>query len=295
MKKRLLTFVCALCVVFTFPGLVYAKSDTDELTDTDTIKMYTADLEANEELVVEIPISSDPDVLDTEGYCPPDQISPNIIIDDDSRIRVPDIFMQFKPASCVGVVYAEFDNADDKFGTGTLFGPNDVVTAAHVLVDDNGNLADAVYFYLAVNGDIEMHTRYTARNIQVPDAFIDNRNTANDWGIFELSNNVGNYSGYLGWTTNCSVGEHVQIYGYPDDKPDYEMWFAGDYITAVGSSTINYNVDTVAGESGAAVINSQDASNQQIVAIHRGGQTSSNIGKKVDSALASVLSNLRNN
>lgn len=131
------------------------------------------------------------------------------------------------PYSCLGVVIAEFSDGTSQYGTGCLFGPNDVVTAAHIFRKDNESFAQSISFTPGVNGDYDSHTHYTGRNLSIPEGYIESQYKVDDWATFTLSSNVGDSVGYLGWTTESFAGMGAQITGYPSDKPNFEMWLAG--------------------------------------------------------------------
>lgn len=291
MKKKFLSICLAVCLLLSFQTVAFASEEDN----SNTIEMYTVNLETGDQTTDVINISSSSDVLSAPAYIPEDQVAPNDIIDTDNRYRVPDLLMSNIPYSCIGVVIAENPDGTASRGTGFLIGPNDVVTCGHVLVDNTGEVAKQVYFYLGVNGDLDSHMRYTAQDISVPKAYVENMNAGNDWGTFQLTNNVGNYTGYLGWTTDYSAGMHVQVTGYPSDKPNYEMWMAGASIASISGNLVYHYVDTEGGESGSPIYNTLNFDGPMVVGIHGYGGTDSNYGRRVDSGIASVFSNLRNN
>ena len=56
----------------------------------------------------------------------------------------------------------------------------------------------------------------------------------NDYGAITLSCDLGNTTGYFGWTSSGhTVGSEVDTQGYPGDKPSGTQWDADNCSTAV--------------------------------------------------------------
>lgn len=94
------------------------------------------------------------------------------------------------------------------------------------------------------------------------------------------------------------IGTAVTITGYPKDTStatggssnSYQQWTASGSLTASSTYTVSYTIDTTGGQSGVPVYN---ASNQ-IVAIHHGGNSSSNTARKLDSTLFNLMYQIKN-
>ena len=209
-------------------------------------------------------------------------------------MRIPPKLMDRYPYCCIGVVIATLFDGTEVQGTGFLVGPDDVITAAHVLYDPvHGPVTEAV-FYPAVNGPLSS-TGYKGIRIGVPGEYIDGGcKTEDDWGFFEVGTTIGNTYGYLGWTTDSQLNDYVNIPGYPSDKPAYEMWAATGQISYIKEKTMTYTIDTAPGNSGGPVLYLYGKYQNCVAAIHcAGGQSAINHGKKVDATLANVFYNLR--
>lgn len=243
MKKRVFAFIMSVFFMFSVSTISYAAEDGDFTQKGDKIELYTINLETGEQSTEMIDISHEKADLNASSYIPEDrpQIEPYKVIGSDGRVRVIDILMGNIPYSCLGVVIAEFSDGSSQYGTGCLFGPNDVVTAAHIFRKDNGSFAQSISFTPGVNGDYDSHTHYTGRNLSIPEGYIESQYKVDDWATFTLSSNVGDSVGYLGWTTESFAGMGAQITGYPDDKPNFEMWLAGGYIDSAVLSYMRNN------------------------------------------------------
>lgn len=269
-----------------------------EESDNDKIEIFTTNLETGEASSIEIDKLEDVDVSEAPAFMPGDLTDNYSVIGDDQRMRIPQNLMNRVPYSCIGVIISEFPDGTVTRGTGVLFGPNDVVTAGHVLYDKGyGGVATKVYFAPATNGNLEF--QYVGRKLAIPQEYMDTSATEYDYGVFDLGVNVGDTNGYLGWTTEVSQGDYLNITVYPGDKSGYEMWAATGNALSISSGMITYDTDTDTenGESGAPVFYLIGSNKHKFVAIHSGGSEAGqyNSGKRVDESLSNILYSYRNN
>ncbi len=266
------------------------KSNTEEI-----VEIYKKDFDTGVEEIVDIRISSSAEVLNGDALNSTGASSRKIIGSDD-RVRIPDMLMNNAPYSCVGVVRVEYYGGKVSWGTGFLFGPNDVVTAGHILYDQKTkSIAKKISFIPQINGPYLSptgHATYTGRNMAIPKEFMDKNDIGYDYGVFSLDTNIGDSLGYFGWTTDATVGQTVQVLGYPGDKPKYELWMAGGQLASVDNVILTHYVDMENGQSGAPIFFSVV---NKIVGINvaSGNGFEANIGRKVDQELANILYNTR--
>ena len=149
MKKVLLTLATLTLSVLIGGDLTIYASDIE--SENNVIQIYEKNLETGEETRENIPVSTDENILNAESYRT-ETISPNIIIGEDESVQVPDILLSTMPYSAIGRVKATYYDGTSATGTGFLFGPNDVATAAHVLYNKNGSIAETVSFWLPGTG-----------------------------------------------------------------------------------------------------------------------------------------------
>lgn len=285
MKRKSVLFCVVLMTVLLFNNMSVLATDVSE-TNQEVLTLVKTNLITGDVENIELDVPSSEIKLEADAYTGNSRkIMPYSIIGEDERTRVPDILMSMHPYSSIGVVRAFFSDGSIKRGTGFLYGPNDVATAAHVIYDADLGPAKTIRFYPGTNGSLT--SAYLATVVAIPGEFMDTGALAYDYGVFDLSSNIGNSLGYFGWTQDVTVGNAVQITGYPGDKVAYQMWMAGKGISLVTEKTIGYYVDTESGQSGAPVYYGTTC---EIVGIHCQGGSFNNSGKRVDNRLAAVLS-----
>lgn len=215
----------------------------------------------------------------------------------DDRIRVFDTTVQNLRSIAWLEMYDEFGEALGTC-TGTLIGPDAVLTAAHCLYGEDGWVADIVVVP-GKNGSTEPFGYQFGIDWWVPDQWIDDdMNSDYDWGIIKLPDYaLANLVGYrpLGALTTDTLWRDdivPAIVGYPGDKPEGQMWLgAAEVFDEVEDTYLGYDIDTAPGQSGSAVIAIGDNPNTSglIVGVHNLGGTNSNYAVRVRQALIEDL------
>ncbi len=152
--------------------------------------------------------------------------------------------------------------------TGTIIGTHHVLTAAHCLVDENGREFSAVYFMPKVNQDLQKNPTspfgiITARSFKVLDEHLPSPSHTNDLGLVVFDEALP-YSP-LPISQALKDDKELTIAGYPGDKTYGTLWEAKGTISSIIGGA--HKVDTMAGQSGAAVRNSAG----KIIGVHSGG------------------------
>jgi glutamyl endopeptidase len=136
--------------------------------------------------------------------------------------------------------------------SGTLIGPNQVLTAAHCLWDlDTKQFVTDVEFapgrYRTADGStVNPFGVYAFDHATVYQLYKDSNGGIGDMGVITLGSPAGNITGYLGVSRFCSIGSQVgiSIAGYPSDKP-----FGSCYYS---QCTASYDCRQVAGADSSA-------------------------------------------
>lgn len=290
MKKNRLKIISIILLIVLLSSISitsYAEEDVKESTE---IEIY--DLETGETFFETIEYTDEANVV--ESYIPEDKKLPEtrIVFPPDDRTRIPTGIMGYFPYNVIGTLRVTWPNGGTTFGTGWMFGPNDVATAGHVLYDSEmGGDATSALFYPGQNNSSLSSTGYTVKNVYVPSQYRTTESANYDYAVCEVNGTPGS-AGYFGWSIYGSVNDVVQIIGYPEEHP-YEQW-QGSGVIEGASTLLSYKVDTSRGDSGAAVFSTMS---QLVIGIHSGAYSDGtyNIGPAINREIANIMNERRNN
>lgn len=285
-KFKLSATIIGIC--FLLHGIPVFAAESSE--------MIEFDLKTNEMKTVEIEEQNSDSV---DSYIP-EGISTGIqtygaIIDGDDRYRIPaNLSSTTFPYCSYGVVSCTWPDGASSFGTGWLFGPNDVATAAHVVYShENGGYPSSIIFYPGVNksGSI-VGASYEATIAVLPATYQSERDDTKDYAFLSLNSNIGNTLGYLGWTTSVSVGNTMALTGYAGEHP-YELWEGIGQIKSTSGSFLRYTADSSRGMSGGAIYLTIP---MKAAGFNHGGYPgeSYNYGVKINSSIANEMNYYKN-
>ena len=193
------------------------------------------------------------------------------------------------PYSSVVRVDVTYSNGSSGYGTGVMIGANDVLTAAHVIYDADYGYATSVTVSPGKNGNLLPFGTAEGYNLSVPNSYAYAKSvwdSANyDYGVINLSTNLGNQTGYLNYTSVFASSLNtatVKIAGYPADLQTGQYMYEADG-TVLGyhtSNSIAYDMYTASGMSGAPIL----LYGNQVVAVHVQGWSSDgyNVGTVID-------------
>ncbi len=262
------------------------------------------------------------EMLKTEPYVPNDAnygISPNTILGDDGRLAVNS--PKSWPYLGITLIKAYFNNlkgSDGKTysiissGTGFMEGPDLMVTAGHVIFGDvtnsgvlddktnNPRFPDKIEVYAGFDSSIDnlnSSYRYYAEVdvINIQKEYYLSPSFDYDWAACKLDRDLGNSTGWYGKIGNWYVeGASVYSYGYPGDKSN-TMW--EEYGKTVSQTVlrIDYDFDSVSGQSGSPVFMTSDDGSRYVCAIHTAGGSTTNGGTKINSFIFHYLNSFVTN
>ncbi|MGE0724582.1 MAG: trypsin-like peptidase domain-containing protein, partial [Alphaproteobacteria bacterium] len=180
--------------------------------------------------------------------------------------RVPVFDTTVLPARAVVQIITRFPDGLEEVSTGVLVGPNDLLTAGHVLYEASfGGHVEAVLATPARNGALAPFGTASAVSIQVNPAWIaaNDRDGVvlpsfdHDLALVTLDRNVGAIAGMLPFGVLADpVGRPVTSIGYPGDLGgDMPVQTAG-VVDEADAETLIFtdDLDALAGQSGSPLI-----------------------------------------
>ena len=190
--------------------------------------------------------------------------------------------------------------ADDSqwIGTGWFIGPHTLATAGHcVFINGSGvpgrdGWVKRIVVIPGRNGNSAPFGSVTSSTFRSVGGWTQDANPEFDYAAIIIPTNLGNTTGWFGfgvWSDadlRASVGN---IAGYPGDKPSGTLWYDARTIASVSARKVHYDIDTVGGQSGAAVY--RIISGQRYgMAVHAYGGATTNSGTRITTA---VFNNLK--
>ena len=181
---------------------------------------------------------------------------PETVIGDDDRTRVPD--SSATPWRRICQLDLKGPRGTFK-GTGWIAGPATVVTAGHCVHYQPffRGWADEIIVSPGRNDDLRPVAPQTATRFSTPDIWRDRSDRDHDIGCIHLETPIGDETGIFAFGVLPDaelLGLHVNIAGYPTDLDKARVQY--HHASAIGATTerrLFYDVDTVAGQSGAPV------------------------------------------
>lgn len=192
----------------------------------------------------------------------------------DERTRIVDTTQAPWKMICALEIQSAWGNL---VGTGWLVGPRTVITAGHCVYERSqmGGWAEKIVVRPGANGAQAPFGAFEATRFESTDRWLAKQEQDFDMGVIHLEEDVGDK---LGWFSVASlpdeelVGYMVNVSGYPGDKGGRQQWWARNRVRAVTPRRIYYDVDTMGGQSGAAVyIVEDEKSPPKVVGIHAYG------------------------
>ena len=249
----------------------------------------TFELENDLEPYSTIHYSEDGNVAYTIGYTP-EQSLPKTrgtigIMGNDERIKVtnPKAYPYYTTGKVEAVWTGLKNNKDGLYyniigsGTGSMQGPNLLVTAGHcvygdVTVDDfddnkdNPTFPDYLLYYPGLNGTADKNNGIVvdASEISIDRDYYEKQSTEHDWAAIKLSTDIGYTTGWNGKMSNWYEKDHaISSFGYPGDKNE-DMWLTAGSLTGKTNYIYKTNLDIVGGQSGSPLFADVDSGTYMI-------------------------------
>lgn len=177
-----------------------------------------------------------------------------IVIDTDSRERITATNHR-RLHDSIGLLYIETEKSAGTC-TGTVIGPNHVVTAAHCVVQD-GKFVKKVTFIPGINDELKSKKFpfgvFTASRLRALSSYISAPHTPNDLALITFNENLPVPALPLAVAPDTHKLP-ITIAGYPGDKATGTLWEGKGTRDRFNSQTrLAHNVDTAPGQSGSAV------------------------------------------
>ena len=211
------------------------------------------------------------------------------IIGTDSRTRVTNTTTY--PYSAICHITISWPDGATSVGTAWMYWENVAITAGHCVYSaDHGGWATSIAVRPGANESYSPYGTVYSTTIHTATKWIDEANWEYDYGVIELSSDIGNSTGWFGtsWTLWTLLGTDITVTGYPGEYTR-EMWQMSGEVTTSRPRKVYYDLDTTGGQSGSPVYKSD----YHVIAIHAYGGTSENSGTRITSALFDFFASFR--
>ena len=289
--KKLFVSVCILTILFNVP--VSAHTASSSTNNKETLIEYN--LLTGTQTAIEYEI--DYSLTSSAEFLNP--IKPCSIIGDDEREPLDNAL--YPPFSCIGY-FQTIKNGRPYHGTGVLVSDKLVLTAGHNFISDRGEAeASSITFTAGLNYDGSNKGVANATKYFIPEEWVNDRNKAYDWALFELDKSLGNVAGYVELKIEpLLINDYIEIYGYPRDSKElsgntkYPNQIAGyGQIMRETDLKIYYDADTEEGMSGAPIMR-PNGNSTVCIGIHTNGNDEYpgyNSGVKINHAMLAYIRN----
>ncbi len=196
-------------------------------------------------------------------------------------------------------------NGETSNGTGSLIGPNILLTCAHCIYDPDNN--NALYSdwtaYPGYNDHQYIQGKANHIRVYVSSRWMESHSAKYDWVICILNSDLGNHIGWLGlqsYGQNSHLSNvEVKALGYPSDVNlgfDYNARFqyeTNGNVKSVYDTYFTYSGLTAGGFSGGPVLRTSD---YRIAGVHQGlsKEGGDPVGVRISQAMVDLVNSLHN-
>ena len=178
------------------------------------------------------------------------------IIGVDDRILVPDSALTTRPFSAVVQVTAYFPNGSAYTGSGAMIGPDDLLTAGHLVYsDDDGGWATRVIATPAMGGTSAPFGSAVDENIFSVNGWVNYEDFRWDYAYVDLDENIGYQTGWFDMKSTGETGTFLESLGYPGDHGSDQMVYTSGTVDYAGFNVFKFtdDMDSYFGQSGSPV------------------------------------------
>ena len=174
-------------------------------------------------------------------------------------------------------------------GTGWFIGPRTLVTAGHCVYIKNSGVPGRDGWVKSIDvmpGRNENDLPYgsvKSTSFRSVTGWTVNGDQTYDYGVIRIPTDLGAQTGFFGFGVYGDqelTGVVANISGYPGDKPAGTQWYDKHQVAAVNARKVFYDIDTMGGQSGAAVYRIKDGK-RIAIAVHAYGGGSTNSGTRI--------------
>lgn len=176
----------------------------------------------------------------------------------DNRTRIYSVTTY--PYRAVVQVKAYFNNGKVTLsGTGAMVGEKTVLTAGHVVYDQDFGWASKVE--IVPGGTLSGYNTYSSSNITSVKKWTEEGNFEYDYAVVELDESPGvGYFGTRAETTSNLKTDSFYTYGFPADKTSGSLWRTGGSADLIRTTQFTFHAYPTSGFSGGPVVAQDDTS-----------------------------------
>jgi glutamyl endopeptidase len=203
------------------------------------------------------------------------------VIGEDDRVRAGSGY----PYTAQCKLFITFPDGEQFIGSGTLIGPQHVLTAGHCAwSSEHGGWAGSIEVVPGLRGSYKPFGSAWADNLRSYRSYTEAGDANHDFALITLDRAIGNSAGWLGYAYWPEiVGYTANIAGYPGDLEDgaYPYYGSGP-IDKADDYQVYYRIDTYGGQSGSGVYSIEQNGGRYVFAVHTWGNSETNGGTRID-------------
>ncbi len=234
------------------------------------------------------------------GGPPPIKTTPGLQLETvhgaDNRVQVTATAVYPWRAICSLAITAR--DGSQWIGTGWFISARTVITAGHCVYIKNSGVPGRDGWVRSItvmpgrNGATKPHGSVVSTVFRSVTGWTNDGNENFDYAAILLPTPLGTTTGWFGYANLPDadiVASVLNVSGYPGDKPAGTMWVDAHRTASVNPQKVYYDIDTLGGQSGAAVFRILPNGQRQAVAIHAYGGATTNSGTRIN---AQVYANM---